>query len=115
LPQTVGDLVRQQNESRQTLLRIEKQQLQLLELLAKVAPASMERWLSLKELCEYLPQHPSKATVYSWVQSHTIPYCKRGKSLLFNQCEIDKWINGTRRLTEAEIDAEASKLLTLKN
>ena len=51
-----------------------------------------DRWLSLTELCEYLPDKPSKATIYGWVHFKKIPYYKKGKALFFKKSEIDRWL-----------------------
>lgn len=49
-------------------------------------------WFNLSELCEYLPDKPSKATVYSWVQNRTIPFKKGSKKLRFLKSDIDTWL-----------------------
>ena len=49
-------------------------------------------WLNLTELCEYLPDKPSKATIYGWVHFKKIPYYKKGKALFFKKSEIDRWL-----------------------
>ncbi len=51
-----------------------------------------DRWMNLNELCEYMPDRPSKATVYGWVNSSNIPVYKGGKKLRFLKSEIDKWM-----------------------
>jgi len=51
-------------------------------------------WLNLTELCNYLPEKPSKATVYGWVHLKKIPYYKKGKALFFKKSEIDTWLQG---------------------
>ena len=50
-----------------------------------------DRWLSLEELCQYLPDHPAKATVYGYVSNDRIPYHKGAKRLRFLKSEIDSW------------------------
>ena len=52
-----------------------------------------ERWMNLNELCEYIPDKPSKPTVYGWVNAGTIPVHKGGKKLRFLKSEIDKWMH----------------------
>ncbi len=42
-----------------------------------------DSWLSLDELCAYLPGKPAKATVYGLVQQRAIPHKKFGKRLAF--------------------------------
>ena len=66
-----------------------------------------DRWFDLVELCDYLPDKPSKQTVYLWVHSRTIPFHKRGKKLFFLKSEIDNWLKQGRKLTRAEIAAKA--------
>jgi excisionase family DNA binding protein len=51
-----------------------------------------DRWMDLNELCNYIPDRPSKATVYGWVNVGTIPVHKGGKKLRFLKSEIDNWM-----------------------
>jgi len=51
-----------------------------------------DKWLNIKELCNYLPDKPSKATIYGWVHIKKIPYYKKGKALFFKKSEIDRWL-----------------------
>lgn len=51
------------------------------------------KWFDLKELCNYLPDKPSKLTVYGWVSSHSIPFHKGTKKLRFLKSEIDNWLS----------------------
>ncbi len=51
-----------------------------------------DRWMNLNELCEYLPDNPSKATVYGWVHNNKIPVHKGGKKLRFLKSEVDNWM-----------------------
>ena len=71
--------------------------------------ADPERWMSLQELCEYLPDHPKPQTVYSWVSNKLIPVNKGSKHLRFLKSEIDQWLKSGRRKTFAEMQAETSK------
>jgi excisionase family DNA binding protein len=71
-------------------------------------------WLSLNELCDYLPDKPAKPTVYGWVSKGEIPHHKKGKKLYFLKSEIDVWLQSGRRKTMAEIEAEAESQLTGK-
>lgn len=59
-------------------------------------------YLTIDQLRDYLPQNPAKQTVYQWIHFKTIPYHKRGKSVLFRRSEIDLWISQTRRTTIEE-------------
>ena len=71
-------------------------------------------WLNLNELCEYLPDKPAKATVYSWVHNSIIPYHKGGKKLRFLKAEINEWLKTGRRKTNAEIEKDAESYLKEK-
>lgn len=73
-----------------------------------------DRWLSLQELCNYLPDHPARQTVYGWVNQRFIPYHKKGKKLQFLQSEIDAWLKTDRRLTAAELQAQAQQYINAK-
>lgn len=65
------------------------------------------QWLSIDELCNYLPDKPSKQTVYGWVNQRLIPYHKTTKRLSFLKSEIDAWIANGRRKTAKELRDEA--------
>jgi excisionase family DNA binding protein len=51
-----------------------------------------DRWMNLDELCQYIPDRPSKATVYGWVHADRVPVHKGGKKLRFLKSEIDNWM-----------------------
>ena len=70
-----------------------------------------DRWLSIDELCEYLPGKPAKATIYGKVHLREIPHKKFGKRLAFLKSEIDQYLNSKGRKTVSEIEAEATKYL----
>lgn len=71
------------------------------------ASAPAKEWLSVDELCEYLPDRPSKQTVYGWVCHKQIPYHKKTKKLAFLKSEIDEWVAKSRHQTNEEIYEEA--------
>jgi excisionase family DNA binding protein len=73
-----------------------------------------DQWFNLKELINYLPDKPAKATVYSWVSLGLIPNHKGGKKLRFLKSEIDAWMKAGRRKTVAESAAEADQYLNKK-
>ena len=52
-----------------------------------------DKWMNLSELCNYLPDKPSKATVYTWAKHGTIPVHKGCKKLRFLKSEIAKWLS----------------------
>jgi nitrate/TMAO reductase-like tetraheme cytochrome c subunit len=49
-------------------------------------------WMDVDELCDYIPSHPVKQTVYGWVSDRQIPHHKINKALVFLQSEIDDWM-----------------------
>ena len=67
------------------------------------APEPPKVWMDLAQLCEYLPDKPSKATVYGWVCARTIPYHKKTKKLSFLKSEIDDWLVKSGHATVEEI------------
>ncbi len=72
------------------------------------------QWLSIDELCNYLPGKPAKATIYGKVHKREIPHKKIGKRLVFLKSDIDEWINSQGRKTITEIRLEATKSQTKK-
>jgi excisionase family DNA binding protein len=77
-------------------------------------PTETERWFDLNELCIYHPDHPSKPTVYGWVNAGIIPVHKGGKKLRFLKSDIDNWLKQGRKKTVAEIANEADNYLKEK-
>lgn len=75
-------------------------------------PAETDRWFDLTELCNYIPDKPSKPTVYGWVNACTIPVHKGGKKLRFLKSEIDNWLKQGRKKSNAEIEQEAKAYLS---
>jgi len=71
-----------------------------------------DHWFDIQELCSYLPDKPTKPTVYGWVHFSIIPYHKGGKKLRFLKSEIDAWLKTGRRKTRAEISAEAADFVS---
>jgi excisionase family DNA binding protein len=68
-----------------------------------------DQWFDLEGLCSYLPDRPSKHTVYEWVHNAKVPVHKGGKKLRFLKSEIDQWLKEGRRKTLAEIASEADQ------
>jgi len=65
-------------------------------------------WFDLKGLCNYLPDKPSKMTVYGWVHHQSIPFHKGAKKLRFLKSEIDSWLRNGKKdsLSGSEIIPE---------
>ena len=66
-------------------------------------------WLTVTELCAYLPTHPVEHTIYCWTSSREIPYHKRGKRIMFLKSEIDEWLKGVKGKSKQEIQKEAEE------
>jgi hypothetical protein len=47
--------------------------------------------MSIDELIDYLPDKPTKGTIYVWTCNNKIPYIKKGKKLFFVKEKIDIW------------------------
>ena len=77
-------------------------------------PAETDRWFDLNELCIYLPDKPSKPTVYGWVHTSLIPCHKGAKKLRFLKSEIDNWLKQGKKKTLAETASEADTYLRKK-
>lgn len=72
-------------------------------------------WMNIRELCDYLPTHPARQTVYEWVKGRVIPFHKTSKKLTFNKTEIDEWLHGGYRKTMSEIEREADDFVNSKS
>jgi len=62
-----------------------------------------DEWMNISELIEYLPDRPSRATVYGWVCARSIPFHKKTKKLSFLKSEIDAWLADTGHATADEM------------
>lgn len=72
-----------------------------------------EQLLTVDELANFL--HLSKATIYSNYSRGLIPGgCKQSKRLYFDKRIIIDWIKSGRKLSNAEIEAEAENYLAIK-
>jgi len=100
LPQAVTELFNELSSIKSILLEKSNEQ-----------PTETDRWFDLNELCIYHPDHPSKPTVYGWVNACTIPVHKGGKKLRFLKSEIDYWLKQGRKKTLAEIANDADNYL----
>lgn len=56
-----------------------------------------DRWFDINELRNYLPDKPSKMTVYGWVHDRSIPFHKGAKKLRFLKSEIDSWLRNGKK------------------
>jgi excisionase family DNA binding protein len=100
LPQAISLLTEEVSEIKSLLLQQ-----------ANAKPTETDGWFNLDELCEYLPDRPSKQTVYDWVHDRNIPVHKGPKKLRFLKSEIDKWLLEGRKKTQVELVEEANSYL----
>ena len=73
-----------------------------------------DAWLNLKDLCNYLPNHPAEQTVYGWTSTHFIPYHKKGKSIVFLKSEIDEWLRNGKRKSMGDLEKDALTFVNSK-
>lgn len=76
--------------------------------------SSGDQWLSVEDLCNYLPDHPCQNTIYKWKRKGIIPFHKRSKHLYFLRSEIDAWLKSKRGLTNDEISSKIDKNIQVK-
>lgn len=74
-------------------------------------PDTANVWMDIKQLCDYLPTHPARQTVYEWVKDKIIPCHKTTKKLTFNKDEIDRWLQNGYRKTTSELASEAEEFV----
>lgn len=84
------------------------------ERLSTPQPEPANKWMDVKELQKFLPDHPAAPTVYGWIRNGLIPYYKKGKKLSFKRSEIEEWMNSGRQLTDAEIASAAEDYVNRK-
>lgn len=98
----------------QLMAKLEEIETKLEEIHQVICPCVEERWMSLKELREYLPSHPAEQTIYGWTSHHNIPYHKRGKRIMFLKSEIDQWLHDGKIKSQIELQKEALRFIQSK-
>ena len=70
-------------------------------------------WMDVDELCDYIPSHPVKQTVYGWVSDRQIPHHKINKALVFLQSEIDDWTKhcGNKSIEKQRQNSQESRTI----
>lgn len=71
----------------------------------------VDEWMDINELADYLPDKPSKSTIYSWVCNRSIPFHKKTKKLSFSKAEIDAWLKNSAHATTGEMKDVALETL----
>lgn len=74
-------------------------------------PHDTDRWMTIKELVDYLPGKPAIQTIYHKVAEREIPHVKEMGKLMFRKSEIDEWLKNKKRKTVAEVYADAGSNL----
>ena len=74
----------------------------------------IDRWFTVDELREYLPEHPARQTVYGWTSNAIIPFHKKGKSLRFKKSEVYKWLHEGYNPYIKELEDEAQAFIEKK-
>ena len=82
-------------------------------LLNRQEESSSPHWMDVDELCDYIPSHPVKQTVYGWVSDRQIPHHKISKSLVFLQSEIDDWMKhcGNKSIEKQRQNTQESRTI----
>ena len=82
-------------------------------LLNRQEERSSPHWMDVDELCDYIPSHPVKQTVYGWVSDKQIPHHKINKALVFLQSEIDDWMKqcGNKRLEKQRQNSQKTETI----
>ncbi len=63
-----------------------------IESLKSCSQQNKTEWMTMEQLVEYIPTHPTGRSVYGWVRNGKIPYHKLLGSLVFKRHEIDEWM-----------------------
>lgn len=64
-----------------------------------------DAFLTLEELCDYLPSKPSKSSIYGKASKREIPHKKVNGRLLFKRSEIDQWVDEhSRKSVDDRVD-----------
>lgn len=75
---------------------------------------SQKTVLNFNEVAEYTGL--SKSHLYKLTSTGGIPcYKPQGKHIYFDKQEIDRWLLQNRKATNAELEAQASTFVTIKN
>ena len=85
--------------------------------LSKPEQKAVDTWMTIIDICEYLPHKPNPGSIYKLVYDRKIPHKKVGKHLYFLKSEIDQWLQEGKRMTENEISEHSEIKLAnqLKN
>lgn len=70
---------------------------------------TIESEMTIKELSDFLPDHPAVTTLYSWVAEERIPYINHGRRVFFQKSAIIEWNRNGRPLNPDNIIERAQR------
>lgn len=65
---------------------------------------SESQWLTLKELQDYIPSHPSESTVRRLISSYAFPSFRSGKFVIVRKSDVDEWLQHSKQMSAQETD-----------
>ena len=71
-----------------------------------------ERWLSMKEISEYLGV--TRETIYKWIEDREMPGHRMGKFWKFKRDEVDVWVKSGKAADRTILFGNNSQTLTLR-
>ncbi len=55
-------------------------------------PPQKKEFLSIEQLHDFLPNHPSIKTIYRWMNNKIIPFYKGETTTVFLKSDIEEWL-----------------------
>jgi len=71
-------------------------------------------WLTLDDLCQYLPDKPAKSTLYLKLSKGELPGHKTGKKWYFYKNDIDVYLKTGKVKTTSDIEVDVENYLSKK-
>ena len=83
-----------------------------LDALLPARQTTESEWMTLKELQDYIPTHPSESTIRRLVSSRAIPSFRSGRRVLVKKSDVDDWLMRTKRSATHETDDSTSSFVS---
>ncbi|MDE5607955.1 MAG: helix-turn-helix domain-containing protein [Muribaculaceae bacterium] len=83
-----------------------------LDALLPARQTTESEWMTLKELQDYIPTHPSESTIRRLVSSRAIPSFRSGRRVLVKKSDVDDWLMRTKRSATHETDDSTSSVVS---